>query len=93
MIVSGERREPGEGVTKRFETRAGLWHSIKPPNERMQLTWLIGAPSRPVSVHELAVGRIGLGSPATQLMRAVSWHDKAGVSSPVWRPVPFELSS
>ena len=49
----------------------------------MQLTWLIGAPSRPVSVHERVVGRHGFGSPATQLMRAVSWHDNAGVSSPV----------
>ena len=38
----------------------------------MQLTWLIGAPSRPVSVHQRARGRVGLGSPATQLMRAVS---------------------
>ena len=37
----------------------------------MQLTWLPGAPSRPVSVHRRAVGRRGLGSPATQLMRAV----------------------
>ena len=44
---------------------------LKPPNERMQLTWLLGAPSRPVSVHRRAVGRCGLGSPATQLMRAV----------------------
>ena len=59
----------------------------------MQLTWLIGAPSRPVSVHELAVGRIGLGSPATQLMRAVSWHETAGVSSPNWRRSAFELLS
>ena len=42
-----------------------------PPNERMQLTWLIGAPSRPVSVHRRACGRRGLGSAATQLMRAV----------------------
>jgi len=41
------------------------------PNERMQLTWLIGAPSQPVSVHRRACGRHGLGSPATQLMRAV----------------------
>ena len=37
----------------------------------MQLTWLIGAPGRPVSVHRRVVGRYGLGSPATQLMRAV----------------------
>ena len=37
----------------------------------------------PVSVHQRAVGQGGLGSPATQLMRAVSWHDKADVSSPV----------
>ena len=37
----------------------------------MQLTWLIGAPGRLASVHQLVVGRIGLGSPATQLMRAV----------------------
>ena len=38
----------------------------------MQLTWLLGAPGRPVSVHGRAVGLPGLGSPATQLMRAVS---------------------
>jgi len=37
----------------------------------MQLTWLIGATSRPVSVHRRAFGQGGLGSPATQLMRAV----------------------
>ena len=37
----------------------------------MQLTWLIGAPSRPASVHRRAFGQHGLGSPATQLMRAV----------------------
>ena len=43
-----------------------------PANERMQLTWLLGAPGRPVSVHQRAVGQGGLGSPATQLMRAVS---------------------
>ena len=42
------------------------------PNERMQLTWLTGALSRPVSVHGRACGRHGLGSAATQLMRAVS---------------------
>ena len=40
-------------------------------NERMQLTWLLGAPNRPVSVHRRVCGRCGLGSPATQLMRAV----------------------
>ena len=51
------------------------------PNERMQLTWLTGAPIRPASVHRCAVGQGGLGSPATQLMRAVSWHDNTGVSS------------
>ena len=62
-------------------------------NERMQLTWLTGAPSRAASVHRRAVGRCGLGSTATQLMRAVSWHDKAGVSSPVWRPAHFEVQS
>ena len=37
----------------------------------MQLTWLPGAPSRPASVHQRAIGQVGLGSPATQLMRAV----------------------
>ena len=47
-------------------------HRTRPPNNRMQLTWLLGAPSRPASVHQRAVGRYGLGSPATQLMRAVS---------------------
>ncbi len=41
------------------------------PNERMQLTWLLGAPGRPVSAHRRVVGRVGLGSPATQLMWAV----------------------
>ncbi len=41
------------------------------PNERMQLTWLTGSPSRPASVHRRASGLLGLGSPATQLMRAV----------------------
>ena len=41
------------------------------PNERMQLTWLPGAPSRSASVHRRVVGRRGLGSAATQLMRAV----------------------
>ena len=60
----------------------GFWHSFKPPNERMQLTWLIGAPARPVSVHRRAVGRLGLGSPATQLMRAVSQPPAANVA---WR--------
>jgi len=54
--------------------------SKQPPNERMQLTWLIGAPSRPASVHRRAFGQHGLGSPATQLMRAVSphlrWHNQ-----------------
>ena len=35
----------------------------------------------PASVHRRVVGRRGLGSAATQLMRAVSWHDTAGVSS------------
>ena len=34
------------------------------------------------SVHRRACGQGGLGSPATQLMRAVSWHDNAEVSSP-----------
>jgi hypothetical protein len=46
-------------------------HRTRPPNNRMQLTWLPGAPSQPVSVHWRVVGRVGLGSPATQLMRAV----------------------
>ena len=44
---------------------------LKPANERMQLTWLTGCPNRAVSVHRLVVGRCGLGSAATQLMRAV----------------------
>ena len=35
------------------------------------------------SVHQRVFGRYGLGSAATQLMRAVSWHDNAGVSSRV----------
>ena len=63
------------------------------PNERMQLTWLLGAPSRPASVHRCAVGQGGLGSSATQLMRAVSWRETAGVSSPNWRRSTFELPS
>ena len=41
------------------------------PNERMQLTWLLGPQFVPGSVHERVVGPVGLGSPATQLMRAV----------------------
>ena len=45
-------------------------------NERMQLTWLLGAPSRAASVHRRVVGQGGLGSPATQLMRAVRWLGK-----------------
>ena len=51
-------------------------------NERMQLTWLLGAPSRSASVHRRAVGRHGFGSPATQLMRAVrplGWLTGCGV--------------
>ncbi len=52
--------------------KAGPRRFWQRPNERMQLTWLIGAPSRPASVHRRACGRSGLGSPATQLMRAVS---------------------
>ena len=40
----------------------------------MQLTWLTGAPIRPASAHRLAVGQGGLGSSATQLMRAVRAH-------------------
>ncbi len=48
------------------------WRGAAKPNERMQLTWLLGAPGWPVSVHRRAVGQGGLGSPATQLMRAVS---------------------
>ena len=53
-------------------------HGIQLANNRMQLTWLLGAPSQPVSVHWLAVGRRGLGSPATQLMRAVSRYGPFG---------------
>ena len=55
----------GERLRKRV---LRIWRAA---NERMQLTWLIGAPGRPVSVHQRAVGRGGLGSSATQLMRAV----------------------
>ena len=47
----------------------------------------------PASVHQRVVGPGGLGSAATQLMRAVSWHDKADVSVPVWRRSVLELSS
>ena len=50
----------------------------------MQLTWLTGAPGRPVSVHRLAVGRCGLGSPATQLMRAVRPPPPGEASIPSW---------
>ena len=42
-----------------------------------------GPKSMPGSAHRRVVGQPGFGSPATQLMRAVSWHDNAGVSSPV----------
>jgi len=49
----------------------GVSGGTKQANERMQLTWLIGAPNRPGSVHGRAVGQVGLGSLATQLMRAV----------------------
>ena len=49
------------------------------PNERMQLTWLPGTPNRSASVHRLVVGQGGLGSPATQLMRAVG-----RLVMPVW---------
>ena len=64
-----------------------------PANERMQLTWLLGAPGRSVSVHQRVIGQGGLGSAATQLMRAVSWHETAGVSSPNERRSAFELPS
>ena len=62
---------------------------MKLPNERMQLTWLLGAPSRPGSVHRRVDGRVGLGSPATQLMRAVGQplRDKVGVS--LWIQISF----
>ena len=52
-------------------SRENSLRGIEQANERMQLTWLLGAPNRPVSAHRLVVGRPGLGSPATQLMRAV----------------------
>ena len=45
----------------------------------MQLTWLPGAPSRSASVYERACGRCGLGSPATQLMQAVSPLEEAKI--------------
>ena len=48
-------------------------------NERMQLTWLLGAPNRPVSVHQRVLGRRGLGSSATQLMRAVRLPPPGGL--------------
>ena len=51
------------------------------PNNRMQLTWLTGAPSWPASVHRCACGRVGLGSSATQLMRAVGPLDSFGLAS------------
>ena len=44
----------------------------------MQLTWLLGTQIRPVSVHQRAFGQGGLGSPATQLMRAVGRSHKLG---------------
>ena len=56
-----------------------------PPNERMQLTWLIEAPSRPVSVHRRACGRRGLGSAATQLMRAVRLPPPGGEAKLTYR--------
>ena len=60
------------------------------PNERMQLTWLLGAPGRPVSVHRCAVGQVGLGSPATQLMRAVRLA-KPSLLSPLETQLPRTL--
>ena len=48
-------------------------------NERMQLTWLLRGPQfKSASVHECASGPRGLGSPATQLMRAVRQHLQFG---------------
>ena len=51
----------------------------------MQLTWLIGAPNQPASVHRLGVGRRGLGSSATQLMRAVRLPPPGGEAELVYR--------
>ena len=67
----------GKVVVERQPVYQSRWFwlggcSAAKPNERMQLTWLLGAPSRPASVHQGACGQGGLGSPATQLMRAVS---------------------
>ena len=59
---------------------------MPPANERMQLTWLTGCPSRPVSVHRRACERSGFGSPATQLMRAVSLLPPSGVYSRMESP-------
>ena len=59
----------------RWHTCCRCWRfscGMPPANERMQLTWLTGCPSRAASVHRLGVRRYGLGSAATQLMRAVS---------------------
>ena len=47
------------------------WFGEAKPNERMQLTWLTGAPIQSRRAHRRSCGQVGLGSPATQLMRAV----------------------
>ena len=51
----------------------------------MQLTWLLGAPNRPASVHQRVVGRCGLGSSATQLMRAVRLPPPGGEAELMYR--------
>ena len=60
-------------------------------NERMQLTWLLGAPGRAVSVHWLVVGRYGLGSAATQLMRAVRLPPPGSEAELMYRKCRREL--
>jgi hypothetical protein len=72
-LMTERQRSEGSGADEDVHAGDARAHCREAAylNNRMQLTWLIGAPSRSVSVHRRACGRRGLGSPATQLMRAV----------------------
>ena len=50
----------------------------------MQLTWLLGPQFMPALVHGRVVGRRGLGSAATQLMRAVRLLHRSGANLPAF---------